>query len=85
MILAVEAPQVLDEPFKTEKGWEIVKVETLVPKRQKQLDEVQQQVMSMLTNQKSQDVQRDLIEQLMDKHNVIVHTSALGGAEEDKM
>ncbi|MHC4351968.1 MAG: peptidylprolyl isomerase, partial [Planctomycetota bacterium] len=83
-IFAVEAPQVLDEPFKTEKGWEIVKVEALVPKRQKQLDEVRQQVMSMLTNQKSQDVQRDLIKQLMDKHNVIVHTSALGGAESEE-
>ena len=82
-IFAVETPQVLDEPFKTEKGWEIVRVETLVPQRPKQLDEVRQQVMSMLTNQKSQDVQRDLIEQLMDKHNVIVHTSVLGGAGEN--
>ena len=84
-IFAVETPQVLDEPFKTEKGWEIVRVETLVPQRQKQLDEVRQQVMSMLTNQKSQDVQRELIAQLMDKHNVIVHTSVLGGAGENKM
>lgn len=81
-IFAVEAPKVLDEPFETEKGWEIVKVEKLVPQRQKQLDEVRQQVMSMLTNQKSRDVQRDLIEQLMDKHNVIVHTSVFGGTEE---
>lgn len=80
-ILAAEAPKVLDEPFKTEKGWEIVKVETVIGQRQKQLDEVRQQVMSMLTSQKSQDVQRDLIEQLMDKHNVIVHTSALTGAQ----
>ena len=84
-IFAIESPQVLDEPFKTEKGWEIVKVETLIPQRQKQLDEVRQQVMSMLTNQKSQDVQRDLIEQLMDKHNVIVHTSAFGGKQENEM
>jgi parvulin-like peptidyl-prolyl isomerase len=79
-IFAVEAPKVLDEPFKTEKGWEIVKVETITPERQKELDEVRQQVMSMLTSQKSQDVQRDLIEQLMDKHNVIVHASALPSA-----
>ncbi len=83
-IFAVEAPKVLDEPFKTEKGWEIVKVEKLIPERQKQLDEVRQQVMSMLTNQKSRDVQRDLIEQLMDKHDVIVHTSAFGGTEENE-
>jgi parvulin-like peptidyl-prolyl isomerase len=79
-IFAVKPPKMLDEPFKTEKGWEIVKVETLTPQRQKQLDEVRQQVMSMLTNQKSQDVQRDLIKQLLDKHNVIVHMSALDGA-----
>ncbi len=80
-IFAVEAPKMLDEPFKTEKGWEIVKVETIIPERQKELDEVRQQVMSMLTSQKSQDVQRDLIEQLMDKHNVIVHTSALSASD----
>ena len=79
-IFAVETPKMLGEPFKTEKGWEVVKVETVIPERQKELDEVRQQVMSMLTSQKSQDVQRDLIEQLMDKHNVIVHTSALRGA-----
>ena len=84
-IFAVEAPQVIDEPFKTEKGWEIVKVETMVRQRQKQLDEVRQQVMSMLKNQKSRDVQRDLIEQLMNKHNVIVHTSAFGGKQENEM
>ncbi|MHC4117998.1 MAG: peptidyl-prolyl cis-trans isomerase, partial [Planctomycetota bacterium] len=81
-ILAVETPKVLDGPFKTEKGWEIVKVETVIPERQKQLDEVRQQVMSMLTSQKSQDVQRELIDQLMAKHNVIVHTSAMSDPEE---
>jgi parvulin-like peptidyl-prolyl isomerase len=81
-IFAVDAPEILDEPFKTENGWEIVKVDTIILERQKELDEVRQQVMAMLTSQKSQDVQRDLIEQLLDKHNVIVHTSALSGAGE---
>jgi hypothetical protein len=44
------------------------------------LDEVSQQVMSMLANQKRQDVQSSYIEQMMDKHNVIIHTSAMSGA-----
>ncbi len=79
-IFAVDAPKVLDEPFKTEKGWEIVKVETLSPQRQKTLDEVSQQVISMLANQKRQDVQSSYLEQMMDKHNVIIHTSAMSGA-----
>jgi peptidyl-prolyl cis-trans isomerase C len=79
-IFAVDAPKVLDKPFKTEKGWEIIKVETKTDERQKSLDEVKQQVVMMLANQKSQDVQRDCIEQLMDKYNVIIHTSALSGS-----
>ncbi len=81
-IFAADAPKVLDEPFKTEKGWEIVKVETITPERQKELDEVRQEVMLMLANQKRQDVQRDYIEQMMNKHNVIMHTSALRGTGE---
>ena len=78
-IFAVKAPKVLDEPFKTEKGWEIVKVETLSPQRQKTLDEVSQQVISMLAGQKRQDVQSSYLKQMMDKHNVIIHTSAMSG------
>jgi parvulin-like peptidyl-prolyl isomerase len=83
-IFAANAPQVLDEPFKTEKGFEIVKVETMTPERQKLLDEVRQQVMATLANQKRQDVQSDYIKQMMDKYNVIVHTSVLGGPQESK-
>jgi peptidyl-prolyl cis-trans isomerase C len=78
-IFAAGPAKVLDEPFETEKGWEIVKVETFTPERQKTLDEVSQQVISMLANQKRQDVQSSYIEQMMDKHNVIIHTSVFGG------
>jgi peptidyl-prolyl cis-trans isomerase C len=82
-IFAVEAPpKVLDEPFKNEKGWEIVKVETLTPERQKTLDEVSQQVISMLANQKRQDVQSSFIKQMMNKYNVIIHTSAISSADQ---
>jgi peptidyl-prolyl cis-trans isomerase C len=80
-IFAVEAPKVLDEPFKTEKGWEIIKIESLTPERQKTLDEVSQQVISMLASQKRQDVQNSYLEQMMDKHNVIIHTSVISGAD----
>jgi peptidyl-prolyl cis-trans isomerase C len=83
-IFAAHAPAVLDEPFKTDKGWEIVKVESVTPERQKPLDEVRQQVMSMLTNQKRQDVQRDYLKQMMDEHNVIIHTSALSGVQKSE-
>jgi len=81
-IFAAGPAKVLDEPFETEKGWEIVKVETITPERQKTIDEVSQQVISMLANQKRQDVQSSYIEQMMDKHNVIMHTSAFVGANQ---
>jgi parvulin-like peptidyl-prolyl isomerase len=81
-IFEAQAPAVLDEPFKTDKGWEIVKVETITAERQKTLDEVRQQVMSMLANQKRQDVQRDYLEKMMDEHEVIIHTSVLSGSQQ---
>ncbi len=81
-IFAAGPAKVLDEPFETEKGWEIVKVETITPERQKTLDEVSQQVISMLANQKRQDIQSSYIEQMMDKHNVIIHTSVFGSGSQ---
>lgn len=76
-IFAVKPPSVLDEAIKTDKGWEIVKVDSKEGQRQKTFDEVRQQVMMMLSNQKRQDIQQDYIRQMMDKYNVIIHTSVL--------
>ena len=81
-IFVAEAPSLLDEPFEAEKGWEIIRVETKQDERQQGFDEVRQQVMLMLTNQKRQDIQQDYIKQMMDKYNVIIHTSVLTPAEE---
>jgi parvulin-like peptidyl-prolyl isomerase len=83
-IFAAEAPVVLDEPFKVKKGWEIVRVETKQAERQKDFDEVRQQVMMTLASQKRQDVQQDYIKQMMDKYNVIIHTSVLRPSKELK-
>ena len=83
-IFAANAPALLEEPIKTEKGWVIVKVNNKESRRQKAFDEVQQQVMMMLSNQKRQDVQQDYIRQMMDKYNVIIHTSALAPSKETK-
>ena len=76
-IFAADAPAVLESPVKTEKGWEIVKVEEKTAERQKTFDEVRQQVMYALTNQKRQDVQQEYIKQMMDKYNVVIHTAAM--------
>jgi len=80
-IFAADAPAVLDSPIKTEKGWEIVRIEEKTAERQKSFDEVGQQVMYSLTNQKRQDVQQEYIKEMMDKYNVVIHTSATAPAE----
>jgi len=76
-IFAVSAPAVLEKPFKTNKGWEIIKVEEKQASRQKNFDEVRQQVRMQLLRQKREEVQREYIQEMMDKHGVIIHTSVL--------
>jgi foldase protein PrsA len=83
-IFEADAPSVLDEPFKAEKGWEIVKVEYKQAERQKSFDEVREQVMSTLLSQKREDVQKDYVKRMMDKYEVVVHTSALKATGEGR-
>lgn len=83
-IFGAAGPSVLDEAVETEKGWEIIKVDEVTTEQQKSFDEVRQQVMTTLVSRKRQDVQQEYIEKMMDKYNVVVHTSALAGTEEDE-
>ncbi len=76
-IFATNAPAVLEQAFQTDRGWEIVQVQEKRPERQKAFDEVRQQVTQELLRRKQQEVQQDYIKEIMDRHNVIVHTSAL--------
>ena len=52
--------------------------------RQKSYDEVKDQIMNELVNKKSQDIQQEYIKQLMDKYDVILHTSALTPEDKDE-
>lgn len=73
-IFAANAPAVLEQAFQTDQGWEIVRVNEKRPARQKGFDEVRQQIMQELLRRKQQEVQQDYIKEMMDKHDVIVHT-----------
>lgn len=52
--------------------------------RQKSFDEARQDVITVPLGQKRHDVQADLIKKMMDKYNVVVHTSALEGTEKSE-
>jgi parvulin-like peptidyl-prolyl isomerase len=81
-IFAAEGPKVLDKPFKTEKGWEIVRVDEKHPPRQKTFEEVRQQVTMELLRRKSEEVQSDYIKEMMGKHKVVIHASVLSPAQQ---
>jgi len=82
-IFAASAPALLDKPFKTDKGWEIIKVEEKHTQRQKSFDEVRQQVTMQLLRQKREEVQRDYLKEIMDKHQVVIHTSVFAPAQQE--
>jgi len=83
-VFAASAPALLDKPFKTDKGWEIVKVEEKHAQRQKIFDEVRQQVTMQVLRQKREEVQREYIKEMMDKHQVVIHTSAFAPAPQEQ-
>jgi parvulin-like peptidyl-prolyl isomerase len=80
-IFTAQAPAVVDKPFKTDKGWEIIKVEEKQAQRPKSFEEVQQQVAMQLLRQKREEVQRDYIKEMMDQHQVVIHASAFAPAQ----
>lgn len=53
-------------------------------KRQKSFDEAGQELMSSLANEKRQDVQQAYMKEMMDKYNVVIHTSALPADKQGK-
>jgi parvulin-like peptidyl-prolyl isomerase len=72
-IFAAEAGKVLEKNFKTQKGWEIIKVDSKEPERLKSFDEVKEQAANELMSKKRQDVQSSYIKQLMEKYDVVIH------------
>ena len=74
-IFAAQPPALLDSPYETEQGWEIVQVHSIQPERQLSFDEVSVQVRNTLANQKRQEVQEQYIRDMMDKFNVVIHTA----------
>jgi foldase protein PrsA len=76
-IFDVNAPSVLDTPFKTAKGWEIVRVDKKTAEKQKDFSEVKDQIEETLWSQKRQEVGQQYIHDLMDKYNVLIHNSTI--------
>ncbi|MBN1361872.1 MAG: peptidyl-prolyl cis-trans isomerase [Sedimentisphaerales bacterium] len=75
-IFATDAPGVLDRPFETETGWEIVRVDEKHPPQERAFEEVQQEVRRDLRISKGEEVQREYIGELMAKYDVVLRAAA---------
>jgi len=76
-IFAAGPDMVLAEPVKGEKGWHIIKVRIAISQQQQSFEQVKDQIYKTLYSQKLQDFQQKLIEELMDKYDIVIHQSAI--------
>jgi len=81
-IFSTDPNTLVPEPVKTDKGYHIIKVRARQPERQKQFDEVQMEVFRALRQQKEQEVQEALINELKEKYQVVIHRSQFMSADE---
>jgi hypothetical protein len=83
-IFAMKEPGLIPDAVKTDKGWEVVRVDKLTPERQKSFDESGDAIYQRLRSEKTRDIQQAYIKELMDKFNVVLHTSAFGEANREQ-
>ena len=84
LIFSTDPNSVIPKPVKTNTGYHIIKVRARRPERQKGFEEVQTEVFRSLRQQKEQEVQEALIEELKDGYNVVIHRSKFVLKEEKK-
>jgi len=70
---AAKAGDVLDQPYQTDKGWHVVKVEASEPEKQRSFEEARDDAYSRLNSEKQQDVQKALFEELRTHFDVVIH------------
>jgi len=81
-IFTTEAGKLVEKPVKSDQGFHVIKVRTREPERQRPFEEVKVEVYRALRGQKSRDVQQQLLAELRDRYNVIIHRAQFAPKEE---
>jgi parvulin-like peptidyl-prolyl isomerase len=76
-IFASKAGTLLPTPFKTDKGWNVVKVDELQPQTQRSFEDARNEAYRMLYSRKQQEIQKSLFEELRKHFDVVVHRDQL--------
>jgi parvulin-like peptidyl-prolyl isomerase len=72
-IFAGESGALLPTPYKTEKGWDVVKIDELQPETQRSFEDARDEAYRMLYSRKQQEIQKALFEELRKHFDVVVH------------
>jgi len=67
------AGALVDEPIEGENGWHVVQVRSVTVEQQQSFEQVQQEIFQTLTGQKRQELQQQLVDELMDKYEIVIH------------
>jgi len=81
-IFASKAGAVLDEVYKSDDGFNLVLVREKLPERQKEFDEVKEEVRREYEQEKQREVVDALVQSLFEKHNVTLRPNALAPASD---
>jgi parvulin-like peptidyl-prolyl isomerase len=80
-IFSTDQGQLVKEDIETDKGIHIIKVLKREAERQKDFDEVKNEVALALSSQKEREVQQELFARLREQYDVVIHQSAFSGAD----
>lgn len=74
---SIEPGKFLEQPVKSEKGFHLIKVRQREEERQKSFADVKNEVYGALRTQKEKEIRENLLEELRQRYNVVVHFSRL--------
>lgn len=82
VIFVTDAGEVVGEDIKTDKGIHIIKVLMREPERKQTFDEVKNEAFLALRSRKEGEVQQQLLDELKEQYDVVIHQSAFAGNNE---
>ena len=80
LIFAAEADSHLPDPVKGKNTWHVIGVRQITPEQPQPFEQVESHIRSLLTRQKTSELQQQFIGPLMDKYSIVIHTSEFAPA-----
>ncbi|NOY69381.1 MAG: hypothetical protein GXP53_07815 [Deltaproteobacteria bacterium] len=83
-LFSAKKGEVVDKDFETPNGVCIIRIDETRPEKEQSLDEVRDRIYATIYSKKEQTVRQDMIKQLTDKYDVVIHSSLFSGENNEK-